>query len=112
MSYNPYHKKMKYSNAPTVVVEEPEQPYIEPPNRLYDSRLDNQDLITKAFHYLNSFKRHRALHQIKRMDKEHDKANYHELKMYQLIDGLELALRAVQRGVRELDEGNEENGIV
>jgi uncharacterized protein YfeS len=54
--------------------------------------LTKEDLITEAFGYLNSFKRHRALTEIKQVDKQ-----YNELQMYKMIDRLELSLRAIKK---------------
>jgi hypothetical protein len=66
--------------------------------------MTQMDLIGLCFQYLNSFKRHRALEQVKRKEGQHDQANYHELQQYKMIDQLELALRAIQKGQREIDE--------
>ena len=57
--------------------------------------MSTHDLIQEAFGYLNSFKRHRALAQVKETDKQ-----YNELQMYKMIDQLELALRAINKDVR------------
>lgn len=73
-------------------------------NTVLNEEVTQQELIQKTFFYLNSYKRHRALAEIKRQEKNYDKANYHQLKQYQFIDQLELALRAIQKGQRELDE--------
>lgn len=64
----------------------------------------NMDLIGLAFKYINAYKRHRALAESARKDGSTDKAIYHELKQYKYIDSLELALRAIQKGLREIDE--------
>lgn len=66
--------------------------------------MTNKDLVSQCFFYLNGFKRHRALANIKRLEGDHEKANYHELKQYQLFDSLELGLRAVQKGLRQIEE--------
>lgn len=58
--------------------------------------MTKEDLIKEAFYHLNSFKRHRTLH-----DMKPDK-NHHMLKMYQHIDALELAIRAIQKDQREV----------
>lgn len=63
--------------------------------------MGKEELITESFGYINSFKRHRALADIK----QHDK-NYHELQMYKMIDKLELSLRAINKELR--DETKEE----
>lgn len=60
--------------------------------------------MEKCFYYINSFKRHRALAHINRIEGKRENANYHDLKTYQFMDTLELALRAIQKGVRELEE--------
>jgi hypothetical protein len=69
-----------------------------------ENRMTKEDLITEAFGYLNSFKRHRALFEIK----PHDKA-YHELQMYKMVDRLELSMRAIKKDMREnlVDESND-----
>ena len=74
-----------------------------------NTTVTNQELVSKAFYYLNSYKRHRALEQINRLDGKRDIANFHQLKQYQFIDSLELALRAIQKGTRveELAEEGE-----
>ena len=64
----------------------------------------NMDLIGLAFKDINAYKRHRALAESSRKDGKTDKAIYHELKQYKHIDSLELALRAIQKGLREIDE--------
>jgi hypothetical protein len=69
-----------------------------------NNNLSQQDLIKRAFTYLNSFKRHRALEKMKRYDKEFEKATYHQLKQYEMFDNLELTLRAIQKGEREINE--------
>ncbi|AMQ66660.1 head-tail joining protein [Bacillus phage Mgbh1] len=76
------------------------------PNNTND-RLTQRELIDKAFTYLNAFKRHRALAHIKRNERDYEKANYHEMRAYQTFDSLELSLRAIQRGQRDLDGGDE-----
>ena len=70
--------------------------------------MTEQDLVTKAFSYLNAYKRHRALTQINRLEGNRDQANFHELKQYQFIDSLELSLRAIQKGLRDMKELEEE----
>jgi hypothetical protein len=57
--------------------------------------MSKEDLIQEAFGAINSFKRHRALVEIK----PHDK-NYHELQMFKMIDKLELSLRAINKEFR------------
>lgn len=74
-----------------------------------NNNMTNQELMSKAFYYINSFKRHRALENIARFDNNREKVQYHSLKQYQFIDNLELALRAIQKGARELDEGGDDN---
>lgn len=60
--------------------------------------MSTKDLIAEAFTLINSFKRHRALQDIKptKEDKQ-----FHELQMYKKIDELELSLRAIQKDLRE-----------
>lgn len=64
----------------------------------------NLDTVGLAFKYLNAFKRNRALAEAARQENDMSKAIYNELKQYKNLDGLELALRAIQKGLRELDE--------
>ena len=66
--------------------------------------MGNQELIKKCFYYLNSFKRHRALEQIARFEGDRDQANFHGLKQYQFIDSLELGMRAIQKGLRDVND--------
>lgn len=67
-------------------------------------RKSNTDLIGLSFKYINSYKRHRALAEDARGNGDTSKAIYHELKQYKEVDGLELALRAIQKGLREINE--------
>lgn len=67
------------------------------------------DLTSQAFRYINSYKRHRTLAEAARCDGNTDKAIYHELKQYKCFDGLELTLRAIQKGFREIDELGDED---
>lgn len=71
----------------------------------------NIDLIGLAFKNINGFKRHRSLAETSRQEGNTDRAIYHELKQYKFIDGLELTLRAIQKGLRELDELAEDDEI-
>lgn len=73
-----------------------------------DKKMSNQDLVTQCFFYLNSFKRHRALANIKRLEGDTTSAQYHELKQYQFADSLELGLRAIQKGMRDIEEAENE----
>lgn len=66
--------------------------------------MSREDLITEAFGYINSFKRHRALSDIKPQDKR-----YHELQMYKMIDYLELSMRAIKKDVRSGEDSSEES---
>lgn len=65
------------------------------------------DLIKIAFKNLNAFKRVRALENIEKGNKDYNKAQYYKLRQYELIDELELALRAIQSGQRNLEDDNE-----
>lgn len=69
-----------------------------------------EELYKNAFYYLNSMKRHRALYNIERAsdNSNKDQLQYHELKMYQFTDNLELALRALQSDMRHGGNQNEE----
>jgi len=69
----------------------------------------NMDLIGLAFKNINAYKRHRVLAESARRDGNTEKAIYHELKRYQYIDSLELTLRAIQKGLREIDELTEDD---
>jgi hypothetical protein len=66
--------------------------------------MGKEELITEAFGYLNSFKRHRSLFEIK----PHDKM-YHELQMYKMVDKLELAMRAIKKEMRNDNITTEES---
>lgn len=66
--------------------------------------MTKQDLIREAFSAINNFKRHRALLDIK----GHSEKEYHELKMYKMIDQLELALRAINKDLRGETEAETE----
>jgi hypothetical protein len=57
------------------------------------------DLIQEAFGALNSYKRHRALREIKVNDRI-----FHDLQMYKMIDKIELALRAINKELREQND--------
>lgn len=57
----------------------------------------NYDLCKQGFTALNSFKRHRTLKD--NTNTEADR-NFHELKMYKMIDSIELTLRALQSNER------------
>ena len=69
-----------------------------------EREMSQQELVGKCFLYLNSFKRHRALANIRRLEGDMQTANHHELKTYQLVDSLELGLRALQKGMRDIGE--------
>lgn len=66
-----------------------------------------QELINKCFSYWNNLKRHRALAEIRRGESRREDSNYHMLQVYKMSEMLELALRALQRGQRALDETQE-----
>lgn len=61
--------------------------------------MDKHELIQQAFNAINNFKRHRALMEIKLYQEK----PYHELQMYKMIDQLELALRAINKDIRETE---------
>lgn len=69
---------------------------------------DNKELISICFGHINSYKRARALADYNRLNGNRDKADVYELKKYRHIDGLELALRAIQKGLRQIEEDTEE----
>lgn len=64
--------------------------------------MSTQDLISEAFTLLNAYKRHRALADIKQTREE---KNFHDLMKYKKIDELELALRGIQKEIR--NQGNQ-----
>jgi hypothetical protein len=63
--------------------------------------MGQQDLISEAFKYLNGYKRARALEQIERDKGETQRTVFRRVEQYELIDKLELTLRAIQRQIRE-----------
>jgi hypothetical protein len=69
---------------------------------------DNQELISIAFRHINEYKRARALADYERLQGNREKADKWELKRFRHIDGLELAMRAIQKGVREISEDTDE----
>jgi hypothetical protein len=66
--------------------------------------MGKEDLIQEAFGALNSFKRHRALVDIKAHDRQ-----YHELQMYKMVDKIELSLRAINKELRNSKEVEDES---
>lgn len=58
--------------------------------------MSKAELVQQAFNALNNFKRHRALAELYPSERQ-----LHELQMYKMIDHLELALRAINKEVRE-----------
>lgn len=58
--------------------------------------MSKAELVQQAFNALNNFKRHRALAELYPNEKQ-----FHELQMYKMIDHLELALRAINKDIRE-----------
>lgn len=64
------------------------------------TRMDKAELVQTAFGAINSFKRHRALMEIK----PYQEKPFHELQMFKMIDQLELALRAINKDIRESEE--------
>jgi hypothetical protein len=71
--------------------------------------LSNQEAISKAFHQINAFKRHRVLAEQCRQDGDTSGAIFNELKMYKAIDSVELYLRNLNRNERQLMKEEEEN---
>jgi hypothetical protein len=71
-------------------------------NSNQNEAITQSELFKEAFYYANSFKRHRALATIAKQKGERDTQNYHNLKQYEFFDQLELALRALQKGHRDL----------
>ena len=72
--------------------------------------MSNADLIQQCFYHINTFKRHRALTQIKRLENQHNEANFHELKAYQSLDNLELGLRALKKAIYDMEKGSRDEG--
>jgi hypothetical protein len=77
-------------------------------NQNSGENITQSELFKEAFYYVNSFKRHRALATIEKQKGNREKQNFHTLKQYEFFDQLELALRALQKGHRDLTE--EESG--
>lgn len=69
-----------------------------------------QEMINKCFTYWNSLKRHRALSEIRKGEGRREDSTYHNLQMYKMSEMLELALRALQRGQREIDTTDSSEG--
>lgn len=57
------------------------------------------DLMSDAFSALNNFKRHRTMHENKPEERTH-----HELRMYKMVDQLELTLRGLNRRLKGEEE--------
>lgn len=74
-----------------------------------DNSKSQQDLINLAFRALNAYKRHKTLQQINQRERTWDKANYHGVKAHETFLELELALRAIQKGQRTLDQQETES---
>lgn len=72
-----------------------------------DNNKTQMDLIGIAFRNLNSFKRARALEKIEKKNGNYEKSQYQRLRQYELIDELELCLRAIQKNER-IDSTTEE----
>jgi hypothetical protein len=69
--------------------------------------MSKEDLVKEAFKYINSFKRFRALESIEKEKGNYAEANHTKLKQYEMIDKLELSLRAIQKDLRGSDSNNE-----
>lgn len=59
--------------------------------------MTTQDLIQQAFRSIDTFKRHRSLKELE----GYEKRDFHEVRMYRMIDQLELSLRAISKDLRE-----------
>jgi hypothetical protein len=57
--------------------------------------------IKQLFDYLNSFKRNRALAEIRKEAGRPEQAQFHELMSFKDIDKLELGLRALQKEFKQ-----------
>lgn len=73
-----------------------------------NERKSNMDLIGICFRNINAYKRHRTLAEESRKKCDTDNAIYNELKQFKCIDSLELALRAIQKGLRDVSEVSED----
>lgn len=65
--------------------------------------INSRDLINKAFKAWNSAKRALTLADIAKSEGRHDDATRYELEFYKQCSRLELALRAIQKGIRDLE---------
>jgi hypothetical protein len=59
--------------------------------------------IKYAFNHLNSFKRNRALSEIRKEEGKEEQSQFHELLTFKDIDKLELQLRQIQKLIRETE---------
>lgn len=62
--------------------------------------MSKEELVKEAFKYINSFKRSRALEQLEKEKGNFDNMNFRKLQQYEMIDKLELSLRAIQKELR------------
>lgn len=69
---------------------------------------DNKELVIIAFQHLNTYKRARARADFERKEGNRDAADIWELRKFRAIDGLELSLRAIQKGLRNISEDTED----
>lgn len=69
-----------------------------------NKKKSNGDLIKQTFRHWNSMKRDLALAEIAREEGRFEDAKNHELKFYKTAYKMELSLRAVQRGVFNLED--------
>lgn len=58
---------------------------------------DLEQQIKYSFNHLNSFKRNRALSEIRKDEGKDDQSQFHELMAFKDIDKLELQLRTMQK---------------
>lgn len=70
---------------------------------------ENKELINIAFAHINGYKKARATADRLRREGKQEQAVSWELTKFREIDGLELALRAIQKGLRTLDEDYDES---
>jgi hypothetical protein len=71
--------------------------------------LTQLELIQKCLSYWNSLKRHRTLADIRKQEKRFEDSMYHQLQEYKMSELLELGLRALQNGQRDLEAEKDES---
>jgi hypothetical protein len=70
-----------------------------------DTEMNELEIKMKyVFNHLNSFKRNRALAEIRKEEGKQEQSQFHELMSFKDIDKLELQLRALQKEIRETED--------